>query len=779
MTKATKRYKSKVTIYRDTRFDPTYKHWVNWRGDTHTPTMDGKIKLNAYLNTLENHSIEGSYQPLNKQVRWDSRILSYNNIINFDYMKIENYDTVNGDSETFYAFITDISYENDGMIWISFSVDFMNTYQWFIDDWGKAEIERGFVYEFKPDGDYTTLYNEVRHAPEPVGGDGCTRLSAMGPVHFTEVEGKDGTYLNDGYIKFVLFTLQPEDATKPEGTYLYDYSCNRYAFFVYNLNTGRCLDIISKDGEALLEGGNSVAERFASLGGDDGLFKTSSLVLDIESFDYIGIPFKAVMDGDHIKAIKLIHKIKGKKLKNLFQIEEYDPDTRKDVDNPGIPSSFRPQNGVVWFNNIKTGKTNPYVFSGTKTVSQNLQDWFKWFIDYNGEYQKILGKDIPWKILSSPWVALRITNGRGMNNVFDIALFNHLKLNHFTLARYGGVTENSKQMYAMLNYNRSETYNRDNLKAYEQGALLVDDSARDLPFYQDNYQMYMNANRNQLAQARANALMTKQMAQEGNAVTLHASQRAMAQNTKISNITRRQNSDINNLTNDFSRKNAGWQALGSTLSGTIQGGMTLGAKGALLGAGTGALSGGLGMFNTNNEIGLNNDITNAQNRATQQIMQAQNQATSGNAHENYAYQNRVATNNYEMALASQSAMLSDVANQNDVMAHQGTNQLWDVENGLTGVSWQLYTAQKATLYNVCLFFNLFGYAINRYENISNYMYCKSHFNYVKTSHAQIDINANQSVKDVINAVFDNGTTVWNGNVVNDFRTRDITKNTWN
>lgn len=221
----------------------------------------------------------------------------------------------------------------------------------------------------------------------------------------------------------------------------------------------------------------------------------------------------------------------------------------------------------------------------------------------------------------------------------------------------------------------------------------------------------------------------------------------------------------------------------STLSGGIAGvgaGVGGGLKGLVLGgavgAGTGFLSGKMNERLTDRSIENNEQqlaLAQANARSNQSI---NNQLTKSNALENYAYANQIATNNYEAPIRSQNAMLADVANHNDVVAHQGTGALFDTQNQNTQLSWQMFSCHKSVLMNVCLFFNLFGYTVNRFEPIKNYLFVKDTFNYVQTANANVLGNLNRTILNQFNAIFNNGVTVWNEYKMADFETKTITNN---
>ena len=98
-----------------------------------------------------------------RTIRWDSKLCSYNELLDYTYVRIENTDTINNKKNVFYAFISSVMYVNDGVSQIFFHLDIWNTYKYVVG-FNKAEIKRGFVKELKDDfSDWTDKFNEIRH----------------------------------------------------------------------------------------------------------------------------------------------------------------------------------------------------------------------------------------------------------------------------------------------------------------------------------------------------------------------------------------------------------------------------------------------------------------------------------------------------------------------------------------------------------------------------------------------------------------------------------------
>lgn len=757
--KPTRRKFSKITIYKGVPFDPTYKHVVDWAN---------KDVLDDYLNEYEHVTMEdSSYQNIMRTIRWDSKLCSYNELLDYTYVRIENTDTINNKKNVFYAFISSVMYVNDGVSQIFFHLDIWNTYKYVVD-FNKAEIKRGFVKELKDDfSDWTDKFNEIRHNDEPVGGDGANRLQCSNYVRFNKVVDTDETYVTDNTVRFILFTLQPKDIKTDGGSYVGDYSQYHYHFIPYNVDSHKTLKVTKEDGNVIYEGGKDIGDIFKRISDNEDFAGSASLVVDCEVYNYIGIKFECKLSDRDVTEIVINQK--GLNLKG----DDLTIEVKK------VRRTY-PQTGICMVDD-----TEDKPFSAGNNMFKTFDNYLKYILEYNkSSYKDTIGKTIPYKILGAPWNKLYFTDGRGTTGCFDLMKYNHLKMKSLSLKRFSGIQSNGKQVYALNNYDRANIGDDDanEMKVYEN-AMMVDNSPRDVPVLLDNYTMYLNANKNQLQATRKNAEMTMQLAKSGNSMQLGQTNRGIsASNAILSNDLNTQSSQLSRQS-AFDRDTADLNTKTSTLSGGIAGagaGVGGGLKGLVIGgavgAGTGFLSGKMNERLTDRSIENNEQqlaLAQANARSNQSI---NNQLTKSNALENYAYANQIATNNYEATIRSQNAMLADVANHNDVVAHQGTGALFDTQNQNTQLSWQMFSCHKSVLMNVCLFFNLFGYTVNRFEPINNYLFVKDTFNYVQTANANVLGNLNRIILNQFNAIFNNGVTVWNEYKMADFETKTITNN---
>lgn len=742
-----KRKTSVITLYSNVPFDDTYKNVVNW---------ENKDELNRYLDQEKFRPIthEGSYHSLIKPVRWNSKRLSFNDLMEYNYMKIVNTDNVNQKVQTYYAFITRIEYENDHVTYIYFSIDMFNTYKYDID-YKKAMVEQGFVRELNADyTDWSDDFRQIRHNQQPIGGDGAQNLKYSSEVLFNQNE--DGSYFPDSDLKWLVIVAQPQDVGKEPGSYLGSYSQYHYLVMPYSLNTMRTVTVYNKDGERIYQGDEPLDDKFKTMTENEYLVGSTSKVVDAEIYDYIGIPFVGVEGGiKFTKSVKVGTNPDSGGQRDLMLILKFE--------------KFSPQHGSCFTNPYSEDSGKPNEMGHGKNMFERLENFGKSILP---EYWKdVCGSDYPYMLLASPFTALVFTDGRGTHGMFDIFKYNHLNFNTFPIWRWSGIAENGKQVYSLPRYNRDTLTESDQgtLKGHEN-ALMVDDSARDTPIILDNYAMFLQSNKNQLANTRTNARISRDLSMQGNQISLGQTQRGVQASQDIlgNNIATSYEQFENANSGTFAQY--GYQGVLGTV-GNLLTRNYMGAIGSAGGAVTGALGSAIGMHYQGQSL----DISARNQRANQQIS---NNVTMENARENFAFSNKVATNNYEATIRSQEAMLADVQNANDVIAHQGTGQMWDSQNGNLNMSWQIYTCQDSIMLNACLWFNLFGYRVHLFDDIRRYMYKKTVFNYVRTSNANVSGRVNQDVIRTFNLMLDNGVTFWSPDKLEDFEERRIINNHW-
>ena len=718
---------STITLYSEVPFDETYKHVVNWHNQN---------ELDTFLDRYPHISEQTSYQNLNKPIRWDT-IKTYtinssqsqarpitatlNALTTFNYIKIHDVDH-NGNTRDYYAFITNLEYYNDGCTFIYFSIDNWNTYKFYIN-WpaSHAMVQRGFVEECRRDrSDFSDTFKKVMNNPDEIGGDGCSYLRESDLVAFHPKTNSNNTiFYPDKQVKFVLFTTQPKDAATEPGSYLGLYSQYLYYFIAYNPQNMKLYNIQVNGKNISSHHDTTVAQAYQSLSKVKEFAGSDSLVVDSEIYNYLGIPF--TMDESTINFTN-DQLLLTEKSTYLVQLGS-------------TGNIFAPETGhIIYTDHNKLNATDGNLFNRLVTFYQNLY-----------------GRMVPLKIMGEPFSKLFFTDGKGTNLSLDLLKFTTLATNGITLKRFGSISENGHETYSVDNYNRSATADQSQYVTYEN-ALAIDDAARDVPIVLDNYTMYLNANRNQLANVRANAKMNERLAKQGNLISLQNTNRSLATAQNV-------NAYQNERGMGMAKFDAATGVIGGAASGLMHGGLV----GGLLGGVGGAIRGGIGMYKT------------AYGNETSATALAMNNATQAqNARANYAFQNAVATNNYEQTIRSQNAMLADTRNHNDQIAHQGSNYLVSYQNGNLSLHYQIFTCQDAIMKNAMLYFKLFGYEVNIFGPIEPWFRVKQTFNYVRTSNCFLSGQLPTYAADTLQTMFDNGVTLWStdSESINRFAVRD-------
>lgn len=714
------RTKSNITLFSGVPFDATYKNVLNFASQK---------DLDAYLKRYAMGSISqaGAYQPLNRAIKWATDdTTTTNELLNYNYARIENWGSAGKVHRVYYAFLTNFEYENDGLTYIYFSIDQWQTYRNRVS-FGNAYIDRGFVKEYTTPGIFTPKFAAIKNNGEDIGGDGATTLRSSAGIDFNKKTDAAGAlHVDDTQVKFLLFTTQPQDAKNNRGSNLGIYSQYLYYILAYNPNTNLCYSVYKGKDLVTDIDDMSINDAYQALATDPVLVGSGSLVVDSEVYSYIGLPFHLSASGKSVVFEDVnIYLTAGTKTQPLTRIWF-----------AGV-ASFKPQNGIghnAAYNNVDLAGT----------LAEQLQRIM----------DQITGvTNSPVKLIGEPFSKIYLTNGKGAEGDFDALKFTSLTATGPRVRRHAGITNNGHEVYIMSDYNADPTKDT-TLPVAGENAMVVDDSARDTPILADSYTEFLNANRNQINNVRANAKMNKVLAQQGNALTLANTSRGVNTQAAVQQYTQ-------------------GRAYGSNAIGAINGGVrgVIGglATGGLLGAGIGLASAGFGLATS--------DLATSYNNTTAMTAGNMSRATTmENARANYAYNNAVATNNYEQTLRSQNAQLADVKNHNADVAHEGSNMAGDYQMGNREMHWQFFTSQTAILKNACLYFLLFGYSVQQYDKLDDYLHVKTNFSYVKTRNLNTQGPVNQAVINFFNDVFNNGVTLWESSAAEKFNTRDISGN---
>lgn len=688
-----------IYLYKNSPFDETYKHVVNWSSTK---------KLNSFLQSLPFLKQKGGFQSVNKPIRWDTTVEDFQTLLQYSYIRIEQ--NTGKHVRNFYAFMSNLEYINDGTCFIYFSIDVWNTYKYNVN-YNNAFIKHAHIKDW--DGqDLTPEFKMYMLQGDEIGGDGCNQLQTNEKIWFTK-DSKNNYWL-DGTVKFILFTTQPKDAKNDIGTFATGYSQYIYSFLAYNTATEKCFSVYVKDKKIVDIDDTNIRDAYKKLSETPEFAGSSSLVVDSEQFNYLGIPFHISASGKSIVFDENVDiQATSKYLARIVTVPA---------------SAFKPQTGVG---------TQPKNYD-TGNFLQNIRNLMK------AKYGAC-----PAKLLGSPFTKITITNGRGTMQDLNLLQFKNSKQQRLQLRRYGGVTNDNKEMYSVVDYNTNNTLDND-LIINNENNIMIDDSPKDTPIILDNYTIFLNSNRNQLANVRANAKMNEKLSKEGNALSLANTQR---------NVNNSEN--VLNYSQGRQMRMAQFDAATGVIGGVARGAMTGGVIGGVLGGVGGAITGGLNLYKT------------GYSQETARGAQAMNNATTlQNARANFAFQNKIATNNYEQTLRSQNAQLADVKNHNDVIAHQGSNYLFDLQNGNSAMRWQLFTCQDAIMQNAITYFRLFGYSINAIAPIAEFIGTFDTFNYVRAENVVCTGEIANYILQAFNNIFENGVTIWQENKINDFKAKN-------
>lgn len=354
-----------------------------------------------------------------------------------------------------------------------------------------------------------------------------------------------------------------------------------------------------------------------------------------------------------------------------------------------------------------------------------------------------VGDDYNPRLLGSPFMTLKVSNARGTEKDFNMGLRTNVE-EPFVLHRWATLWANSKTYYALDNINGLDAKSTAATPRNYLPSLFVDENDSSIPFMTDSYTAYLNAHRNQIANTKVNARIALEQTRESNALNMANLDRT--QRTAAASQEYGQNRQMGGLL-----LGGAAAVLGNTLTGNFAG---------ALGAGLSTLTGGL---------------TQAYNNTTARNQLAMSQATQKyNAEQNAAFANKVGQNNYEMTLRNQAASLKDTRNANDNVVSQGGELAGDFTQNITGKwSWHLFTCNPGYLEVAQQYFLLFGNQLDKIANLNDYFgKHRKVFSYVRTRGADVSGDVPQPAINALNAILDNGVTVWNHKHTDEFKTRN-------
>lgn len=405
-----------------------------------------------------------------------------------------------------------------------------------------------------------------------------------------------------------------------------------------------------------------------------------------------------------------------------------------------------------------------------KALNRFTLDFDSETINYINSLQGEYGLE---KLACSPYTVLTITNGKGSQRDYNLTNFRDQN-KPFEIYVQGFLGKSNRlEIYldSYLNYQKpmNGPYQTSPEAIYRKDAV-VDATPKNFDIFIDVEKNYEYQNQNRIKQSFDNAsfqLSQNKIENSNNERNFSLSQANQQQQLQIQQNGARQGLDIT--------QKGQWQQFGISQAGNALGAIT-GAFSGNVGQTLGSIGqmalGGVGTGLSQNI--QNQTLANQQNTANAAL--SANQSTQKQIFYNSLTTNQlIASNNYENAIANINAGLKDIKNQPDITAVTGSDYNFEIGYLNDEVYSILYTTHPAALRSIAEFFAQFGYSINRYDKIDNYMRVRKRFNYVKTQGANIKGNIPNKWRNSLNLIFDNGITFWKD--TNHMANNDITDNT--
>lgn len=412
-----------------------------------------------------------------------------------------------------------------------------------------------------------------------------------------------------------------------------------------------------------------------------------------------------------------------------------------------------------------------------KALSIKLVDFDKNTIDYINSLQGEYGLE---KLACSPYTVLTITNGKGTQRDFNLTNFRDQD-KPFEIYMQGFLGKSHRiEIYidSYLNYKKIiddpdhtlPEYGYRLPEALYRKDSIIDVTPKNFDIFIDTETNYEYQNQNRIKQSFDNAsfqLSQNKIENGNNERNFGLTQANQQQQLQIQQNGARQGLDIT--------QKGQWQQFGVSQVGNALGAIT-GAFSGNVGQTLGSIGqmalGGIGTGLSQNI--QNQTLANQQNTANAAL--SANQGTEKQIFYNSLTTNQlIASNNYENAVANINAGLKDIKNQPDITAVAGSDYNFEIGFKNDDVYSVLYTTHPAALRSLAEFFAQFGYSINRYDIVDNYMRVRSKFNYIKTQGANIKGNIPNKWRNSLNLIFDNGITFWRDK--NNMANSDIRHNT--
>ena len=182
--------------------------------------------------------------------------------------------------------------------------------------------------------------------------------------------------------------------------------------------------------------------------------------------------------------------------------------------------------------------------------------------------------------------------------------------------------------------------------------------------------------------------------------------------------------NINRAQNNMNLMNGGWNIIGNLLSGNF--------GGALQGA-----------FTNGANYGLNNQINNMQSQLTQNQLNENAKLTE-----------------YEINSMAQ-AKITDMINTPNSIKTSGNDTIFNLINSDQKIDIIKYEPKSNVKFKISRYFERYGYKLNDYGKLGNYINSRKFYNFVKTNSCNIATAKVPLIHlDELKEIFNRGVTIW-------------------
>lgn len=705
---------SEVTLFKNVPLRNDYKHIVDaWKNEAEREAWFDTFEHKTYPNT--------SYQRVSQRIRYEG---NFEDLWQYNYVRVVNKNDTGTVRNVWYGFIEATIYGNDKVSMIDWSMDPWTT-NIFKIEFRSANIERGHVRRWR---DFANLIPDQMFlgTEEPVGVSARTAVRRMEAIDW---EAND---TDSADIQWLVIVTLPQKGTdvnndpeitmgtmlgvpSPFSIYVVPFRTSgwTYPWFTTGQNKPANQDDYWNEGGAYLP-------RLVQMISLDPKFMASGQnVISMYTTPYLGI--NQFMGAENLNL-------------GLDWTYQYQQSQQTLSDKDPFFDKYMVQGGSEK-DALLHIKYVPKGLAQNVTLDTNVWNWV-----YR-DMKNLIGKES--KLLTYPYSALMLEDGKGNNHMFSTYDFPFYGDMDLTAVRYGSIGLQQKTAYYIkyLGYSQSSDreYSERGIDGLNLKNAIIDTDNNSVPVLSNNYEVFMNSNQNQITQARNQALNTK------NAVEMQNSNSTrnlgIGQGSQMSQLNASQNTartNNNNLT-------------------IAQSGVMKSAKNALSKA-TRGMSEDLGsMYTTQSEAFMNNLNTEMGNLGTSQ--QAERDINANNVD----VSNRIASNNYELAIAGIQAKQADVKATGWSLTSAGGNPFFDYMNGNKYVTLSLVTESADLLVQAKQYFEQFGYTVGSFlagEQLKKFFKSRKRFNYIKTQNIVITGPIPNHDRDAIQDMFNNGVTIW-------------------